>query len=496
MYFYNFAVIIPEIFYGISLCFYIGLFSSLFKTSKKQTYNLFILSRNFSIFILLLTFLLFLNKVSTATVCFYGLFNNDFFVKFGEIFLIFSSILILFTNTKKTLSFSYEFFIMINLSLLGILVTISSFDFITLYVGIELQTLCFYCLAAFQRSSSFSTEAGLKYFILGSFSSGILLFGISLVFANFGALNFEQLISFTNNSFHNGKNFIAYAGFFFIICSFFFKLTVAPFHIWASDVYEGAPIVVSFIFSILPKISLFFIFCKISFFIFFNYTILFQYALFFFGGCSLLFGSFSAFIQKKIKRFFVFSSVVHVGYILLCLVSGTSFSILAWAYYVIVYTITSLGCWTLLTTFEKKSKELKNTFFQQLKDIKTIQYHNQPIVICFVVFLLSIAGVPPIAGFGAKVISFSSCVDAGIPVVSLFILIFATFGSFYYIKIIKTITYAYKIKHKFISIKTQNVTISKIESYVVVSSFLFLCISFIFPGIIFTVCQEIAINLV
>jgi len=216
---------------------------------------------------------------------------------------------------------SFEYFILILFSVFGLILLVSSYDLISVYLAIELQSLSLYVLASFKKDSAFSTEAGLKYFILGALSSGLILFGSSLIYGFCGTTNFEDLglMMVGLNNIDQGVSL----GLCFIGVGFLFKLAAAPFHMWSPDVYEGAPTTVSTFFAVVPKIGIFTIFLRLFHFSFYEFINYWQQLIILCALISVVIGSFVAIRQRKVKRLLAYSAISHVGYLLIAFSSGT-----------------------------------------------------------------------------------------------------------------------------------------------------------------------------
>jgi NADH-quinone oxidoreductase subunit N len=278
--------------------------------------------------------LLVLNTPIYEQVIFNDLFICNFYtsaIKFVILLATFCTISISFNYLKKEGITTYEYNVLLLLSLFGMMCFISANDLISVYLAIEINSLAFYVLAGYKKNSAFSTEAGLKYFILGAFSSGLILFGISLIYGFAGTTNFEILAKlFINITDVNigYLSFIEYnnrlvVGILFLVVGFLFKLAAAPFHMWSPDVYEGAPTSVTALFAIVPKLGIGAVLLKLLFFVFYDLISSWQSLMLYCGLASVVIGTFSALYQKKIKRFLAFSSISQMGYILLALSTGT-----------------------------------------------------------------------------------------------------------------------------------------------------------------------------
>ena len=299
----HFKMFLPEVFLATSILI-MTLHASLLVTSKRLGYPILTLSfGKLSILVLFLTFLLVNNNPISFMLVYQNTFIFDLLTANVKQILLISTICCLFIfedNLIRQQINNFEYFILILCAVLGLLFLISSYDLISLYLAIEMQSLCLYVLAASKKNSSFSTEAGLKYFLLGSFSSALLLFGMSILYGCTGTTNFENftlLLSGVDLDNFSTTSSISNA-LLFVGAAFFFKIAAAPFHMWSPDVYEGSPTSSTIFFAVIPKIAL--LIMSI-----------------FFSICSVIVGSFAALKQRKLKRLLAYSSVSHVGYLLL-----------------------------------------------------------------------------------------------------------------------------------------------------------------------------------
>lgn len=433
--------IIPELFLVVSINL-ILLYAVIYSTSP--FFNFPLLINNISwLSVLLLTIVLYLtinNHLLNITV-----FNNllilDLFGNFIKSFILLSTICILvmsLTYNRFERINSFEFPILIMLTILGTLLLISSYDLISMYLAIELQSFCSYILSSFKRNSEFSAESGLKYFILGAFSSGFLLFGCSLIYGFTGATNYELIsLLLINANYNLLDNIGIIIGIVFILVSFFFKLSAAPFHLWSPDVYEGSPTSVTAFFAIVPKLGLIIFFLRLFFDSFYVFLPSLQYLLIISSITSMLIGSFGAIWQVKIKRLFAFSAISHVGYMLIGLCSCSIESVYAVVFYAIIYIFMSISSFCLLLVIRKNS-DLKK--IKYIEDISIISKVNPFIGVCFAITFFSIAGVPPFAGFFSKMFIFFSAISQSLYFLSVIGVLTSVVSCFYYLRIIQ-ITY-------------------------------------------------------
>jgi len=349
----------------------------------------------------------------------------------------------------------FEFFVVLFFSLFSILILISACDMLSIYLVIELSALSFYVLASFKRNSSFSSEAGLTYFISGSYVTGLFLIGCSILYGLTGTLNFNNLMlifctSIMDNTY--SQYTLLTLSIFIITFVFLFKLTVAPFHIWSPDVYEGAPLSSTIIFVLLPKISLFFVFIK-WLFIIQTFTSI-KTLLVFTGILSLLIGSFFSLRQKKLKRLIIFSSIAQIGFIVsaLSIISINVNSFVSVIFFIAIYVITSTLIWShiaLYYTFQNKILTFKEAFHNPLyiTNLSTLFSINKIWSISNLLLFFSLAGIPPLVGFFAKIFIVISLVETQDLNTAFIILMVSSISVFYYLRLIKIVFFENTIKH-------------------------------------------------
>uniref|UniRef100_A0A7S2RQT8 NADH:quinone oxidoreductase/Mrp antiporter transmembrane domain-containing protein n=1 Tax=Mucochytrium quahogii TaxID=96639 RepID=A0A7S2RQT8_9STRA len=374
-------------------------------------------------------------------VVFFGTFYFDssfLFIKF--IIYLFSICVLL--GSKESLSRlgiinTFEFYILFHLSLFGMLLVASSSNLLSLYLSLELQSLGLYVLAGIKRGSSFSSEASLKYFVMGAFSSGILLFGCSLIYGFLGSLYYEDFGRLFFTSYVDITIGLIF-GIFLVSVGFLFKITAAPWHMWAIDVYEGSPIPITFFFTILPKLTLIFGISKFLYQGFGGYCFYWLSFLAFVGILSLFVGSFGALAQQKIKRFIAFSSVGHLGYILMGFSSGTILGIKSVFIYIIIYIIMLVSMWSILLSGYHFKRKTSIKFF---KDFIYIVRINFSLWVSALVVLFSIAGIPPLLGFCGKFFIFFSMMGSGFYFIACLVVFCSVVSCFYYLRLIKVISF-------------------------------------------------------
>ena len=439
LYICDWITIIPEIFLVLSVVLLL-LYSAIYSVSPFLNYPVLITNTLWlSIYILFIAFFLNYN----VNLFFYSTINFlivDYFGKFikGIVIVLTICVLITFLNYNK---YEYinnsEYSIILILTILGTLLVISSYNLIVLYLAIELQSFCSYILCSFKRNSEHSAEAALKYFILGAFSSSFLLFGCSLVYGFAGVLNYDQLLilyigEFSNYSDING----VVIGIIFILVSLLFKLAAAPFHFWSPDVYEGSPIIITLFFAIVPKFGIFVFFMRLFFDSFYNLFIPLQFFIVICSIISMLVGSFGALSQNKLKRLLAFSSISHVGYMLMCLSSFCIDNIYSLIVYLIFYVIMLLSSFLLIIMLNN------NININRLKYIEDLVYLSKTnffLGIPFLITFFSISGIPPFSGFFAKLFVFYTAIGQQMYLLCFVGIFTSIISCFYYLRIIQLV---------------------------------------------------------
>jgi len=529
----NFIRLLPEIFL-ISVGLFLLLYGVLWNNSKllKGT-NILNQILGLSLFTIIISlFFIFNDKLESSNIFDTFLVVNDFSL-ISKMILLFSTIIVFivsFYYIKNDKLNSFEYPILILFATSGLLLLISSNNFISLYLALEYQSLCLYILASLQRTSEFSIEAGLKYFVLGALASGFLLFGISLIYGFTGITNFDELQLFLYNFNTNGpiqdlsisvlisslidtanigggflnsidltlinkiaildsntvgsvinnlqfcsedtikenssllsiirgdafsfrdlslivqekvtplaqKDFFfslgsVNVGFFFLIGAILFKLTAAPFHMWAPDVYEGSPTPVTVFFSIVPKVAFIFLLLKIYLQICYELLPYWGEILSICGILSLLLGSFAAIGQVKLKRLLAYSGIVHVGFLLLGFLIGNIYSIQNIYTYLVIYIFMSIGIFSIILALRNIKENFRVLY---LNDLISLKFSQPFLAISLALLMFSMAGVPPLAGFFSKFLILLSTIAIEEYLISIIIILTSVIACFYYLRII------------------------------------------------------------
>jgi NADH-quinone oxidoreductase subunit N len=323
----------------------------------------------------------------------------------------------------------FEFPILVLLATTGMLMMISANDLIALYVGLELQSLSLYVVAAFDRRSARSSEAGLKYFVLGALSSGMLLYGASLIYGFTGSTLFTDIAAAVQPS---GANLGLTFGLVFLMTGFAFKISAVPFHMWTPDVYEGAPTPVTAFFAAAPKLAAMALTVRTLFAAFPSVTHEWQQIVTFLAIASMALGSFAAIGQRNIKRLMAYSSIGHMGYALVGLAAGTAEGVQGVIIYLAIYLAMTLGTFACILAMRRHGRMVED--IDQLAGLS----NTSPMMAFLLAMLLfSLAGIPPLAGFFAKFYVFLAAINAGLYALAVIGVLLSVVGAYYYLRIVK-----------------------------------------------------------
>lgn len=478
----------PEIFFSICLLLHLVFNARLINLLN---YNFPILEKEslVQVFVIIFSVLILYSYQEIEGFFFNFLFVNEnsttLIKSFVMLSLLFSIVFIWRSFKLENINF-FEYFNILLFSVLSLLLLINSYDFISVYLIIEMQALCFYTLASFKRNSAFSSEASLKYFISGSFISGIFLFGTGIVYGLLGTLNINDLSLLFLFSFENeNMKYILLIGVLAITITLFFKIGAAPFHFWVPDVYEGSPLASTILFSIVPKIAIFTFFIRwvncipILFvdlkFIFFLVAII-----------SIFLGTFFALNQKRVKRLIIYSSIAQIGFLVAALGTATQDGVLAIYFFFVIYTITSVLIWSqvvLVYLSQKKTNEfylsINDSFF--ISSLNGLFKINKLWAFSFVLIFFSVAGVPPLGGFLAKIFIIFSLLNFNQFITSIVIFLISAISVYYYVRIIKISFFeSNTINSLNLQYQTTYENYSSGLDYLIIAFFLFLLIFFFF----------------
>ena len=468
----NLKLILPEILISLSIMFFliIGVFK---KNSSTLVYNLSTL-----VLVILLALIFNFNTIP-KTYLFAGSYIIDEMSTLMKFLLIGSGIFVMLTSYKYiqiTKINKIEYPILILSSILGMMVMISSNDLIVFYMGLELQSLALYVLASFNRDNLLSTESGLKYFVLSALSSGLLLYGCSLIYGFSETTNFNQI--FYNSS--NEEYGITF-GIVFVLVGLAFKISAVPFHMWAPDVYEGSPTSVTIFFAILPKIAALTVFIRFLYVPFANLIDQWQIILVFISIASMIFGAIAAIGQKNLKRLVAYSSIGHMGYALAGLSTGTNQGIQSSITYISIYLVMNLAFFSCLFMLKRNEK-----YYEKIEDLSGLSKNHPILSFSLMIVLFSLAGIPPLAGFFAKFYIFMSVINQSMYYLAVIGLLSTVIAAFYYLRIIKII-YFDPQKEKFET--DHNIGLK----FTLILSTFFILVYFIYPSGITEIVSKINI---
>ena len=322
----------------------------------------------------------------------------------------------------------YEFSVLTLYSVLGMSIMVSANNLLSMYIGIEMQSLALYIMAAFNRDSLRASESGLKYFVLGALSSGLLLYGASLVYGFTGSLDFETIrasIAVT------GATTGVIAGMVFLLCGLAFKISAAPFHMWTPDVYEGSPTPVTAFFATAPKLAAMALFARVMHDAFGNSVSDWQQIVAFLSVVSMFLGAIAAIGQKNIKRLMAYSSIAHMGFALMGLAAGTAFGVQAMLVYMAIYIAMNIGTFAFILSMEKDGMPVTDI------DALNMYSKQEPVkALAMLILLFSLAGVPPMLGFFGKFYVLRAAYDAGLAWLAVAGVIASVIGAFYYLRVV------------------------------------------------------------
>lgn len=369
----------------------------------------------------------------TLGEAFNGALINDPFAIFMKGLTLIGSIVALFMAVgfaREDRFDRFEFPILIILSTLGMMLMVSANDMLSLYMSLELQSLALYVIAAINRDSGRSTEAGLKYFVLGALSSGMMLYGISLIYGFTGHISFEQITAALTGA---DRSVGLLFGLVFLLAGLAFKISAVPFHMWTPDVYEGAPTPVTAFLAAAPKMAAMALFVRVVVDAFQPVTSDWQQIIVFIAIASMLLGAFAALTQRNIKRLMAYSSIGHMGYALVGLAAGSAAGVKGVVIYMTIYLAMTLGTFAFILAMRRKDEGS----VEQIDDLSGYASYNPLMATILTLLMFSLAGIPPLAGFWGKWYVFAAAVEAGLYPLAIIGVLASVVGAFYYLRIIK-----------------------------------------------------------
>lgn len=368
----------------------------------------------------------------TKLWAFDGMFLNDPFSRFAKVTVLLSAAAVLFMSDGYLLKRgpkNFEYPILIALSVIGMMVMISAGDLITLYMGLELQSLALYVIAAISRDNVKSNEAGLKYFVLGALSSGLLLYGASLTYGYAGTTDFAGIISTIHEGEHLSIGLLL--GLAFLFTGLAFKVSAVPFHMWTPDVYEGAPTPVTAFFATAPKVAAMALFARVAHDAFGRATAEWSQIVAFLSVASMFLGAIAAIGQTDIKRLMAYSSIAHMGFALMGLAAGTAKGVEAMLVYMVIYVTMNIGTFAFILIMTRDGKPVTD-----ISSLNMYSRHQPARALAVLVLLFSLAGVPPLLGFFGKLAVLQAAVQADMAWLAIAGVVASVIGAFYYLRIV------------------------------------------------------------
>jgi NADH-quinone oxidoreductase subunit N len=364
-------------------------------------------------------------------IAFGGMFVDDGFARFSKMVILISAAAILLMSKDYMLKrdiLRFEYPLLITLAAVGMMMMVSAGDLMALYMGLELQSLSLYVVASLRRDSATSTEAGLKYFVLGALSSGLLLYGASLVYGFAGTTLFSGIIeTATDGNISIGLLF----GLVFLLAGLAFKVSAAPFHMWTPDVYEGSPTPVTAFFATAPKVAAMALFARVVHDAFGGAVGDWQQIVAALSVISMFLGAVAAIGQRNIKRLMAYSSIAHMGFALMGLAAGTAFGVQAMLVYMAIYVTMNIGTFAFILSMEKDGRPVAD-----ISNLHLYSKREPAKAIAMLVLLFSLAGVPPLVGFFGKFYVLQAAYDAGLAWLAVAGVIASVIGAFYYLRIV------------------------------------------------------------
>ena len=457
----NLNILLPEIFLSLSI-FTILMLGVFIKKSFNIIFNL-------TSLIIVATIIIILSNPNNEVKIFLNSFTRDAFSNYFKILILISSFFVL--NSSKNFILDnkldkFEYPIIILMSILGMFFMVSSNDLILFYLGLELQSLSLYILATIDRDNLRSTESGIKYFVLSALSSGLLLYGCSLLYGFTGSTNFDLIADKLTK-----ENTGAVFAMVFILVGLAFKVSAVPFHMWTPDVYEGAPTSITSYFAVVPKVAGLALLIKFMFIPFSNILLEWQTIIIFISIGSMILGAVAAMVQKNFKRLLAYSSIGHIGYALAGVATGVISGYQSAIIYISIYVIMNIGAFSCLYLLKKDGQ-----YKEGISDLSGISKKHPILAISLLIILFSLAGIPPLGGFFAKFYVFVAVLEQEMYALAIIGLLTTVMSAFYYLKIIKTIYFDD-------SAITFDLTKNKMAQISIFTSCIFLVTFFLYPSI-------------
>jgi len=368
-----------------------------------------------------------------------------------------------------------EFYVLAIFATLGMLIMVSAYHFLTLYLGLELLSLCLYAMVAMQRDSAVATEAAMKYFILGAIASGMLLYGMSIIYGITGSLALGEVAVAVSMS--TGNETILSFGLVFLIIGIGFKFGAVPFHMWLPDVYHGAPTAMTLFIAAAPKIAAFAMLVRLLVEGLIDLHSDWQDMLIMLAVLSMIVGNVVAIAQTNLKRMLAYSTISHVGFLLMGVLSGTQEGFAASLFYTLIYALMTLGAFGMILLLSRQGYEAEN-----IEDFKGLSRKQPWFALMMMILMFSMAGIPPLAGFYAKLLVIKSVIDVDLLSVAIVAVITSVIGAFYYLRVIKVMYFDKPLVE-------HTVTASSLVQIILSANILMVLGLGLFPGMLIKICS-------
>ena len=402
---------------------------------------------------------------NTEGVIFNGAFINDAFARFMKLLVVGGSaftLLIAFPSAKDHNINQFEYAVLVLLATLGMMLMVSANDLMSLYVGLELQSLSLYVVAAMKRDNAKATEAGLKYFVLGALSSGMLLYGASMVYGFTGHTQLDQIV---NAIVAEDRSIGLIFGMVFLLAGIAFKISAVPFHMWTPDVYEGAPTPVTAFFAAAPKVAAMALLLRVVSVSFSGITADWQQIVVFLSIASMVLASFAAIGQNNLKRLLAYSSIGHVGFALVGLSSGTAVGVEGVAIYMAIYVMMTIGIFAAILSLKTESG-----YVETITELAGLSKKRPYVAGIMAVLMFSLIGLPPLAGFFAKWHVFLAAIEQGLFVLAVIGVLASAVSAFYYLRIVKVMYFDEPVT-EFAAVPRELTIVLAISGFLVITYF-------------------------
>lgn len=470
----NMSLALPEMFMLVMACVILLVVAFLGNNSGKAAYGLSQLT------LAITALLIYQTMGDSAGLTFDGTYIKDAFSDVLKLAICLINIVVLLYSTsylKVRDLFKGEYYVLALFSTLGMMIMVSAAHFLTIYLGLELMSLCMYAMVAMHRDSMVSTEAAMKYFILGALASGMLLYGMSIIYGVTGSLS---IVTIAETIQIGGlDNTVLSFGLVFLVIGIGFKLGAVPFHMWLPDVYHGAPTAVTLFIATAPKIAAFAMAIRLLVDGLGDVHQYWQGMLIMLSVLSMIIGNVVAIAQTNLKRMLAYSTISHIGFILLGILSGTQEGYAASMFYALVYSLMSLGAFGMIILMSRQGFEADN-----INDYKGLSSRNPWFALMMLIIMFSMAGIPPLVGFYAKLTVIKSIVDINLISIAIVAVLMSVIGAFYYLRIIKVMYFDKPEQQEAIQAPTD------MRAMVSVNAIMIFALG-LFPGSLLAICASV-----